>query len=121
MGAKSKANQAHLTNLSKQNPGSWKAIEDASDSDVLDWIIMPKIDEISDLEAEGMEGDDKAEIKNEAALLNFSSALSEAQEIATSSARSKDTRCKKAETLHLQLKEIRVLPQCTQRDLVVAS
>jgi len=44
MGAKSKANQAHLTNLSKQNLVSWKAtVKDASDSDDLDWIPMPEL------------------------------------------------------------------------------
>src|SRR6202041_3067186 len=35
----------------------------------------------SDLDEEGTEGDDEAEIENEAALLNFSAALSKAQEI----------------------------------------
>jgi len=48
MCAKSKAKQAHLTNLSKQNPGSQKAtVEDPSDSNDLDWIPIPEMDEIS--------------------------------------------------------------------------
>jgi hypothetical protein len=40
----------------------------------------------SDLEEEGTEGDDEADIENKALLLNFSAALSKAQEIATLSA-----------------------------------
>ena len=78
MGPKSKANQVCLANLSKWNPGSWKAVEYASDSNDSDWIPIPEMDEISDLEEEGTEGDNEAELENEAALLNFSSALSKA-------------------------------------------
>jgi len=56
MSAKSKANQACLTNISKQNLGSQKAtVEDASDSDYLDWIPMPEMDEMSDSNAEALE------------------------------------------------------------------
>src|ERR1700720_4920229 len=62
MGTKSKANQARLANLSKQNPGSQKAtVEDASDSDDSDWIPMPEMDEISDSEAEDSDDENDAE------------------------------------------------------------
>jgi hypothetical protein len=72
----------------------------------------------SDLEEEGTEGDDKAEIENEAPLLNFSAALSKAQEIATSSVRSKEQGAKRPMYYTCNLKRSEHCHKHTRKDLV---
>ena len=72
----------------------------------------------SDLDEEGTEGDDEAEIENEAALLNFSAALSKAQEIATSSARSKEQGAKRPKHYTHNSKRSERRHKCTRKDLV---
>jgi hypothetical protein len=74
----------------------------------------------SDLEDEGTEGDDEAEIENEAALLNFSAALSKAQEIATSSARSKEQGAKRPKHYTRNSKRSERHHKRTWKDLVAA-
>jgi hypothetical protein len=72
----------------------------------------------SDLEEEGTDGDDEAEIENEAALLKFSAALSKAQEIATLSARSKEQGAKRPKYYTGNLKRSERCHKCAWKDLV---
>ena len=72
----------------------------------------------SDLEEEGTEGDDEAEIENEAALLNFSAALSKSQEIATSSARSKEQGAKGLKHYTCNSKRSQCHHKCAWKDMV---
>jgi hypothetical protein len=74
----------------------------------------------SDLEEEGTEGDDEAEIENEAALLNFSAALGKAQEIATASARSKEQGAKRPKHYTCNSKRSERRHKRTRKDLVAA-
>jgi len=72
----------------------------------------------SDLDEEGTKGDDEAEIENEAALLNFSAALSKSQEIATSSARSKEKGEKRMKYYTHNSKRSECHHKCAQKDVV---
>jgi len=72
----------------------------------------------SDLDEEGTKGDDEAEIENEAALLNFSAALSKSQEIATSSARSKEQGAKGLKHYTCNSKRSQCHHKCAWKDMV---
>ena len=74
----------------------------------------------SDTEEEGTEGDDEAEIENEAALLNFSAALSKAHEIASSSVRSKEQGAKRRMYYTRNSKRSERRHKRTWKDLVAA-
>lgn len=74
----------------------------------------------SDLEEEGTEGDDEAEIEHEAALLNFSAVLSKAQEIATLSVRSKEQGAKRPKHYTGNSKRSQCHHKHTQKDSVAA-
>ena len=66
------------------------------------------------------EGDDEAENENEAALLNFSAALSKAHEIASSSVRSNEQGAKRRMYYTRNLKRSEHCHKHTRKDLVAA-